>query len=445
VFNRIRAQLVAWNLLVLGLILLVVGGAAYVVLSRSLTARVDQTLDRQSAELVREMERAPRSPGLRVEREGYRGGSFTLALSEDGRILANPQGVNLPLATLPHPTGDAARIASVTVDGAPVRVAVRRVDDGGSAPTLLVVGQSMASEQETLDQLLFVAFTGGLFGLILSLIGAWFLAGRALIPIQRAFDRQREFVADASHELRTPLTVLRAATDLLGQHRTEPLDANGELFDDLRQEIGRLERLAGDLLTLARSDLGELGLAVGEIALGPFVGDVARLVLPLARQRQVAVECLTDETVQVEADPDRLQQVLLALLDNALKHSHAGGRVRVAVRRQGMTAAIEVADEGEGISAEHVPHLFERFYRVERSRSRQEGGAGLGLAIARTLVEAHGGRIALSSKVGVGTIVTIWLPLPDPVAPLTGRLGQLAARLVDHAPARDPDYSRGSR
>src|SRR5262249_18319077 len=192
---------------------------------------------------------------------------------------------------------------------------------GGAAPTLLVIGQSLVSEQETLDQLLFVAFTGGIFGLILSLIGAWFLAGRALIPIQRAFDRQREFVADASHELRTPLTVLRAATDLLGQHRTELLDANGELFDDLRQEIGQLERLAGDLLTLARSDLGELELAVGEIALGPFVENVARLVLPLARQRQVAVECLTDETVQVETDPDRLQQMLLALLDNTLKHS----------------------------------------------------------------------------------------------------------------------------
>src|SRR5205807_4015663 len=125
---------------------------------------------------------------------------------------------------------------------------------------LLIVGQSLQSEQTALHFLLLVLVAGGGLGLLMVLGGAWFLAGRALVPIQQAFQRQQEFVADASHELRTPLTVLRSATDLLNQHREQPVEHNGELFDDVRAEIARMERLAQDLLTLARSDAGGVEL-----------------------------------------------------------------------------------------------------------------------------------------------------------------------------------------
>src|SRR5207248_2241230 len=142
--------------------------------------------------------------------------------------------------------------------------------------------ESLAPEQSALHSLLLVLLAGGGLGLLLSFAGAWFLSGRALVPIQQAFARQQEFVADASHELRTPLTVLRSTTDVLDRHRAEPLSDNGELFDDMRGEIARMERLAADLLTLARSDSGELELMTAPLDLGVLAGDVVRRVTPLA-------------------------------------------------------------------------------------------------------------------------------------------------------------------
>jgi signal transduction histidine kinase len=250
-----------------------------------------------------------------------------------------------------------------------------------------------------------------------------------------AFRRQQEFVADASHELRTPLTVLRSATDLLYQHRAEPLAANGELFDDVRHEIVRLERQAGDLLTLARADLGELGLALGLVDVAALAGDVVRRTAPLAQSRAVTLTYqAAPDPVVVEADPDRLQQVLLILVDNALKHTPSGGTVVVDVRPQGADACLEVTDSGPGIDAAHLPRVFDRFYRVDRARSRADGGTGLGLAIAKSLVDAHGGQLMLGNATGGGTRATIRLRLAEHAHSLTDRLGQLAVQVVHRPP-----------
>lgn len=423
-FERIRGQLVAWNLLVLSLILILVGGVAYAVLTRNLVGQVDAYLVRQSNELAEGLYAHDfRVPNLRVGPEGYRGGFFTLITSADGQVLWNPQQVKLPVSSLPRPTGTTAVFATMQFGGTPVRLFARPLPRPGSTPLVLIVGQSISDQTTLLRQLLVVFVGGGIVGLLLSLVGAWFLAGRALVPIRRAFQRQQEFVADASHELRTPLTVVRAAVDLLSQHRSEPLEVNAELLDDLRVEILRLERLTGDLLTLARSDQGELGLALGDVDLGTFAADVVRRAQPLAQARGVTLSSRIPATpVAVEGDPDRLEQVVLILVDNAIKHSRSGGDVQVSVRQEGGVALLEVADRGEGISPEHLPRVFERFYRADKGRSRGEGSVGLGLAIARTLVEAHGGKIGIASKLGVGTTVTITLPRQNQPVSLADRL-----------------------
>ena len=293
-----------------------------------------------------------------------------------------------------------------------------------------MVGQNLAQEENALNWLLLVLLAGGGVGLLLSLGGAWFLAGRSLVPIEQAFRRQQEFVGDASHELRTPLTVLRSATDLLSQHRAEPLAANGELFDDIRLEIERLERLARDLLTLARSDQGELELAVAPVDLGALAADVVRRTAPLADQRGVALSAPpTDAELIAEVDPDRLQQVILILLDNAIKHTPPGGKVTVETHQQGSEALLVVADTGSGIAPEHLPRIFDRFYRADLARSRAERGTGLGLAIARMLVEAQDAELTVTSTAGLGTQATIRLRLlTSPTR--GGRLAELAARLT---------------
>jgi signal transduction histidine kinase len=444
---RIRWRLVGWNILILGLILVSAGTSVYAAVSRSLLSEVDRNLFSRSEQAVpflfpphRDESGQPGQPnsgspaGLGLGRrpcEGYSGGVFCIAFNPDGAVRSNPQQVST--LDLPWPDTFEPTFATIQVsDGEQARVLLRRMPDGG----MLVTGQSLQPEQTALHALLLVLVGGGGLGLLLSLAAAWFLSGRALIPIQRAFQQQQEFIADASHELRTPLTVLRSATDLLNKYRDEPLEANGELFDDVRAEIVRMERLAQDLLTLARSDAGGLELMTAPLDIADVAADVVRRTTPLAQSHGVQLS-LTAESQEstVEADPDRLQQVLLILIDNAIKHTPSGGRVDVRVRRHGQHAEIEVADTGSGISPEHLPRIFDRFYRADKARARAAGGTGLGLAIAKMLIDAHSGQLHISSTLSAGTQVTVSLPLlAHRPASLSGRLGDLAAHLPHPAP-----------
>jgi two-component system, OmpR family, sensor histidine kinase CiaH len=437
-FAPIRWRLVALTMLVVGLILLVLGSAVYIAMSRSLLEQVDRNLASR-AEDAANNPRAFLSGQGDFDRARYRGGIFYIVLDGDGRVLANPQQVETSeldmrpaIRSLRRPvTGrlgeDSVRLFAQRLPrlglnqppplgrngkpGGPPDVPGNQVPQVAQ-PAVLIMGQSLVGEERALGTLVFILVAGGAAGLVLSFAGAWFLAGRALVPIEQAFRRQQEFVADASHELRTPITVLRSATDLLNQHRTEALEINGDLFDDIRHEIARLQRLTGDLLTLARSDRGQLELAVAPIDLGALASDVVRRVSPLAQESGIGLTYRQEaRALEVEGDPDRLDQVLLILIDNALKHTPTGGHVEVIARKQRKDAIIEVLDTGPGIPAEHLPRIFERFYRVDTARSRAQGGTGLGLAIARTVVEAHGGGISLSSERGVGTRATIRLQL----------------------------------
>ncbi|HEY3111514.1 MAG TPA: ATP-binding protein [Chloroflexota bacterium] len=451
-FARIRWQLVAWTMLVVGTILLAVGLTVYLALSRGLVGQVDRTLALRADQAV-ENPRAILGGGGELERERYRGGVFYLIVGPDGQLLANPQHVDASGIDLARLVGAGRSAQTAEIGGEAARVYARPLPPAGpgsppgrgpgppgrAGPPLsarvpgatLIVGQSLAGEERALGVLLLILVAVVGVGLLLSFGGAWFLAGRALVPIQRAFRRQQQFVADASHELRTPLTVLRSATDLLDQHRDEPLAANGELFDDVRAEIARLQRLTGDLLTLARSDRDQLELAVAPLDLGALAGEVVRRIEPMARQRGVALSIRAGEPGRlVEADPDRLQQVLLILLDNAIKHTPSGGRVTVEVRADDGQASVVVADTGEGIAPEHLPRVFERFYRADAARSREAGGTGLGLAIAKSLIDAHGGSLTLASAPGAGTRATIRLPTAPHAASLASRLGGLAARIT---------------
>jgi signal transduction histidine kinase len=435
---RIRWRLVGWNVLILALILGLLGLSVYVALSRSLLDEVDRNLLNRSDQALpilfppREYSPGPGGPGGRPRpTEGYNGGVFFIAFGPDHSVLRNPQQVttsDLPWPTTSDPTFTMVRLA----DGDEARVLLRRMPDGG----MLVTGQSLEPEQTALHSLLVVLVGGGGIGLLLSLGAAWFLSGRALIPIQHAFQTQQEFIADASHELRTPLTVLRSATDLLNTHREQPLATNGELFDDVRAEIVRMERLAQDLLTLARSDAGGLELMTAPVELADVAAEVVRRTTPLAQSQGVQLSLVNEaQDSIVDADPDRLQQVLLILIDNAIKHTQSGGKVDVRVRRHGQHVQVEVADSGSGIPAEHLPRIFDRFYRADKARAREQGGTGLGLAIAKMLVDAHAGQLQITSTMGVGTQATVSLPLvTNRPATLGGRLGELAAHLPHPAP-----------
>jgi len=230
--------------------------------------------------------------------------------------------------------------------------------------------------------------------------------------LAKSFDAERRFTADASHELMTPLTVVRAEIDVALRNRRSPEEYE-EVLAGMREEVGRLTRLADALLVLSREDAQgsrpEVGL--GESDLGALAASVANAFRPVAVGAGVCMDIGELPVMTVAADPERLRPVLINLIDNAIKYTLGGGKVSISGRKTQREAVVEVSDTGIGIPAPDLPKVFDRFYRVDASRSRSMGGAGLGLSIARTFVERHGGRIEVESESGCGSTFRVILPL----------------------------------
>jgi heavy metal sensor kinase len=239
---------------------------------------------------------------------------------------------------------------------------------------------------------------------------------RMLDRLERAFARQRQFTADASHELRTPLALFRGQIEVaLNQRRT--VKDYQTILASLHEDAERMSLLLGDLLTLARADAGQENLFRERVDLADVADEVVAVMQPLAEKKAVDLARDQGTSAPVDGDQTRLLQLLVNLVDNAVKYTPTGGRVAVTVDRLANQARLRVADTGVGIAPENVPHIFERFYRVDKARSRAEGGSGLGLAIVEWIVHAHGGTIAVASETGRGTTFTVTLPLATPTIP----------------------------
>jgi signal transduction histidine kinase len=224
-------------------------------------------------------------------------------------------------------------------------------------------------------------------------------------------EQQQRFVADASHELRTPLALIRANAEILKREGDKPVDSNITSVDDIIGETDRLAALVTQMLTLARSDGPVAPQEFVPVSLGGLAADTAREMRLLAEAKGITIEVSGGADPAVPGDPVRLRELLTILLDNSLKYSDAGTSVAVEVTSEGETAVLRVSDAGHGIAAEELPRIFERFYRADKARSRESGGSGLGLSIARWIAEAHGGSIEIESTPGQGTTVTVRLPL----------------------------------
>ena len=235
-----------------------------------------------------------------------------------------------------------------------------------------------------------------------------------LARLDQTFGSMRRFVADASHELRTPIAVIRGEADVaLSQERSAA--AYRETLTVILDESRRLSRLVDDLLNLARADAGNVQLQLREFYFGDLLRDCCRSVQALATARGIAVECRSPEDVPYRGDEELLHRMAMNLLDNGIRHTPPGGRVLVSLEMVSIEAGgdglrIGVSDTGTGIAPQAMPHLFERFYRGDQARSRQDGGFGLGLAIVKWVAESHGGSVGVSSQPGAGSTFTVSLP-----------------------------------
>ena len=222
--------------------------------------------------------------------------------------------------------------------------------------------------------------------------------------LHRFFQSQKNFVADASHELRTPLTVIRGNVDLLERNMSE--EDRRESLRAIKAESNRMSKIVSDLLLLAEIESGQIEPAE-RIALKGLVLDEAKRAQPLAGNHKIITGRLED--ISITGDAYRLKQLLSNLVNNAIKYTPEGGTITLSLFREGEWACLEVSDTGIGIPPEHLPHMFDRFYRVDKARSRAGGGTGLGLAIVKGIAEQHGGKVSVVSELGKGSTFTALL------------------------------------
>jgi signal transduction histidine kinase len=448
----LRSRLTLWYVTIMAVGLLLYGVAVYSVLVYSLTQQIDETLAQTAEDIRRTFRRDVRGVSFSPLALDLTASIYAQVWDADGSLVAR----NAPLLDDPL---DPEGLAAVTADfstvrwgGTPLRVLSYPLvtTPEGDLVGHLQLAASLSTVESARELMLSVLLVGGVLAVGFAGVIGWSTAAAALRPLdevtiaalqitraddlsrriplrglprdevgrliaafnetlerlENVFEAQRRFMADVSHELRTPLTVIRGNLDLV--RRTGEVDR--ESIEAVVSEVDRMTRLVQDILVLSQAESGKLPLAREIVELDTLLLEVFQQARLLAQGRQ-EVRLGGEDQARVWGDRDRLKQVLLNLAANALEHTPSGGSVTMSLARVGEWARVTIRDTGVGIPKEDLPHIFERFYRVDKARRRSAGGgAGLGLSIAYWIARMHGGRIEVASEEAQGSTFSVWLP-----------------------------------
>lgn len=468
--ETVRARLTVWYVTSLAAALIVVGGLIYVLLARALYVRIDENLT-AVARIAMTSLANDLTEGQDVA-DAARSTAAELASSQQmlliydgaGHLLAE-QGRDDDLEfTLPA--------VEEIPDGEPMlltveeprdrtdrhRLALRRATvQPGTVHYVIVIGASLERTDEELESLREILWYVGPLALLLAGVGGWFLARRSLAPvmamaerarkigvenlsgrlpvgnrrdelgrlaqtfndllgrIEESMSQQRQFMADASHELRTPVATARTAASVALQQASRGEDEYRQALEIIEQQSSRLSRIVDDMFTLARADGGNYPVRMTPMYLDEIAEEVARAERVLARAKNVSVQTAAPSSAAFVGDEDLIRRLLLNLVDNAVRHAPEQSTVEIALEQDAGRYTIAIRDAGPGIPPHVQPHIFERFYRgdAERPRDQPYDGAGLGLALARWIAREHGGDISLADSSAAGTTFLITLPRRD--------------------------------
>jgi len=453
----LRARLTLWYTSVLTGVLIVFGTTVYILLSASLYRQVEDTLQRTADDILRasqfQIAGIPVS-ALQIELD-LTANIFVQVYDGEGNLLQQTMNFALEESPFDETTlgADVPQFSSVVIDGTRFRVLTVPVIRGENdeVAAFLQLAESLQAIDQTRELLIFILVGGGVVVIIIAAMVGWMTASTALRPIEELtesalqitrtddlsrripisgsqkdevgklilafnetlerlenlFETQRRFLADVSHELRTPLTAIRGNVDLIRRMgEADPIS-----LDAISSEVDRMTRMVRDLLILVQAETGKLPLAQDIVEMDTLLLEVFQQAKVLANGR-FEIRLGQEDQARVRGDRDRLKQVLLNLISNALDHTPSGGMIILGLSCIEDFARVTVTDSGPGIPKKDLPHIFERFYRVESSRKRKDsGGAGLGLSIAYWITKSHNGRIEVASEVGKGTTFSIWLPM----------------------------------
>jgi two-component system OmpR family sensor kinase len=469
-FDSVRLRLTLWCVGLLGLILAAFSTGVYILGARSLHERLDAEL-RSSLETTVAALQHPDTAGeignesmSRVLQLLHFPNQAIAIFDAEGRLLVEKptdNGVHVRLPTFNLQSVTSMRFYSLPERNSEsddsCRGVVQHIQQlPGDRPYLVVVNQSLETLQDQLDALQNIFYMVVPMALALAGVGGWFLARKSLAPVvamseqaqhisvgsldqrlpianprdelghlattfnellsrlSNSFAQQRQFMADASHELRTPLSAIRTASEVMLQREDREKSEYRDALTIIEQQARRLTHIVDDMFVLAAADAGHPALQNTEFYLDELLAETARAAAMLASQKNLKIHIPSLPEALFRGDEGLVRQMIWNLLDNAIKYTTNGGKAEIALRAQSTEYVITIIDTGIGIAPEIQPHIFERFYRAEKSRSRTkgtgEGGAGLGLPIARWIAEAHHGRLELRRSDETGSAFVIFLP-----------------------------------
>jgi len=459
----LRLRLTLWYGSALALVLIIFSTVLYLVTARNLRDSVDQSLEETAAAAVQSLEERGFLPLINEEElmsqfpQLARIDKFFQIFSPSGTITIRSPNVKQHELPLSRQALEVAFSGQTLFESAkypkepPLRLISVPIIYRGNLLYIVQVGTSMESVEQTLNRLLLVLLVTTPVALTVSLAGGWFLAGRALRPVdaitlaaqriaggdltqrlnvpasadeigrlaatfnnmiarlETSFRQIRQFSSDASHELRTPLTVMKGETELALRRPREAADYTVVLESTL-EEIDRMTRIVDELLFLSRADMGEVKMESLPVNLEVLLEDISRQAALLGQERDVQVVLGPIAPIVVRGDELRLRELFLNLADNAVKYSRRGGMVDVTMTAVPGFAKIAVADHGIGIAPDDLERIFGRFYRTDDARAHTKKGTGLGLSICAWIAESHHGRIEVQSDLGKGSTFTVLLP-----------------------------------
>ncbi len=437
-FASVSRKLAILNVTVVVLVIAIVGGGTWLLLRESLIRESDAALEDRikAAGIVWEPElaagnAAPAPQPTASEDEGGNddndgeddesheilesGDTLLFVFDASGGMVHNDRGVmveGIPVMPAVQKALDGENdTRTVTIDGEDIRVRTEPVEEHGEVVGAIQATRSERQHDAELRLVGVASMVGIGLGTLIALPTGLFLARRAMRPIDEAFNRQRTFVADASHELRTPLTVLRANAEMVQRLPDPTREEVRTEMKGILEEIDRMTAIVNDLLALAKYGDGPTQLVLERVDVPKAIDATIRSLDPQARAAGVRLVSKSPEHVHATANTALVEQVLRILIDNAVKYTTGGDTVTVSARQHDRHVEICVRDHGPGIDPADQPFVFDRFYRTDRSRTRHTGGTGLGLPIARSLVQAMDGEIHLASDPGEGTTVCFTLPV----------------------------------
>lgn len=359
------------------------------------------------------LERNPQGPGRELPgniRIGRDPSLNTIIWGPNGELIEAGMGENnfFEQSEKTFFTEKLESIEDIVVEGYAFRTLSTKVNTEFGELTLQVI-RNVDSQKEMLDRLLLILIIGGGVGCLFAIGGGYFLAGRALVPIQRAWDNQQQFVSDASHELRTPLSVIQSRTDLLFQHPTATVEERAVDISIISKETRRLIKLVTNLLTLARSDSNRIEVNKTRFFLNDLLAEITEQYRDIAMFQGKVIHNDTKDIIPFFGDKERIHQLIVILIDNALKFTDDDGEIHLTCTMNANSLTLSVKDNGSGIPEADIPNIFNRFYQSEKSRSGNEG-SGLGLSIAKWITENHQGTIRVKSEWGKGTTMDVVFP-----------------------------------